>query len=94
MKQLKLNNNREWFAEHKPEFQEEQHKVKDFLFDLVKSNHILGRTILTNKVKEVFSVEQSRLDEIIENLHQENKIKLLLPNDQPENQSICWIPNR
>ncbi len=30
LKQLKLNNNREWFAEHKPEFQEKQQKVKDF----------------------------------------------------------------
>jgi uncharacterized protein (TIGR02453 family) len=30
LKQLKLNNNREWFTEHKTQFQEEQQKVKDF----------------------------------------------------------------
>ncbi|SNR58342.1 TIGR02453 family protein [Lutibacter agarilyticus] len=30
LKQLKRNNNREWFAEHKAEFQIEQQKVKDF----------------------------------------------------------------
>ena len=30
LKALKKNNNREWFAEHKSEFLEEQQKVKDF----------------------------------------------------------------
>lgn len=30
LNKLKLNNNREWFAEHKAEFQAEQQKMKDF----------------------------------------------------------------
>ena len=30
LKTLKVNNNREWFAEHKTEFQKEQKKAKDF----------------------------------------------------------------
>lgn len=34
LKTLKKNNNRDWFNEHKPEFQTEQKKVKDFYVSL------------------------------------------------------------
>jgi hypothetical protein len=69
-------------------------QAKEFLFNLVKSNQILGRNILINKVKEEFTfVKESQVEQFLQQLCQEKKIQIIPPNAQPETQSVCWIPN-
>ena len=44
LSKLEKNNNREWFTEHKPEFKEEEQKIKEFyqsLFELMSEHDLI-----------------------------------------------------
>jgi uncharacterized protein (TIGR02453 family) len=56
LSELKKNNNREWFAEHKAEFQIEQKKVKDFykaLEEKLKSHDAIDKVKLFRIYRDV-----------------------------------------
>ncbi|MTJ06433.1 ATP-binding protein [Anabaena sp. UHCC 0204] len=77
-----------------PDDEKYKKMVKEFLFNLVQTNQILGRKLLTDKAEERFNfVKDLNVELLLEELCQENKIKIIPPNEKPEKQSVCWIPN-
>ncbi len=67
--------------------------VKDFLFNLVITHQFLARMILIQNARTQFpDVNDSEIEQMINQLCQENKIKIINPTEKPESQSVCWIP--
>jgi Cdc6-like AAA superfamily ATPase len=68
-------------------------KVKGFLLNLVQTNHFLGRKTLINNGKNQFpQVNDSQLEQLIQQLCQENKIQIIDPKAKLEAQIICFVP--
>ncbi|MBD2386685.1 P-loop NTPase fold protein [Cylindrospermum sp. FACHB-282] len=70
-------------------------ECKDFLFNLVASHHFLGTQTLIKNARSTFNtVSESQINELIQQLCQENKIKILDPKAKPEAQLICLVPQK
>ncbi|MDZ8107206.1 MAG: ATP-binding protein [Nostoc sp. DedQUE12a] len=68
---------------------------KDLLFNLVKTQHFIARQELINNVRRHFPVvSESQIQELIQQLCQENKIKIIDPNLSPEAQLMCLVTNK
>lgn len=66
---------------------------KNFLFNLITTQHFMGRQALINKVREHFPiVKESQVEEVIKQLCQEKKIQILDPGSPPEAQLLCLVP--
>lgn len=68
-------------------------QVKDFLLNLVTTQQFLGRqTLIQNALNQFSQVDNSQVNQLIQQLRQENKIQILDPNAKPEAQLICFVP--
>lgn len=68
---------------------------KNFLFNLITTQHFMGRQALINKVREHFPiVKESQVEEVIKQLCQEKKIQILDPGSPPEAQLLCLVPKK
>lgn len=69
--------------------------VKDFLFNLVKTQHLLGKpTLIDNAISNFPTVNEAQINVLIQQLCQENKIQILDPKAKPEAQLICLVPHK
>jgi hypothetical protein len=67
--------------------------TKEFLLNLIKSNHFLGRlTLIENTLKKFPQVKESEVYQLIQELCQENKIQIFNPGAKPESQLVCLVP--
>jgi len=69
--------------------------VKDFLLNLVKTQHFLGKpTLIDNAISNFPTVNEAQINVLIQQLCQENKIQILNPKAKPEAQLICLVPRK
>jgi hypothetical protein len=69
--------------------------VKDFLLNLVKTQHLLGKQALINNAISSFpKVKEDQINVLIKELCEENKIQILDPKAKPEAQLICLVPQK
>lgn len=69
--------------------------VKDFLLNLVKTQHLLGKQALINNAISSFpKVNEDQINVLIKELCEENKIQILDPKAKPEAQLICLVPQK
>lgn len=67
--------------------------VKEFLVNLITTQQMMGRQKLIQNAHSQFSqVNESEIEKLIQELCQENKIKIIPHNAKPQDQSVCWIP--
>jgi hypothetical protein len=67
--------------------------VKDFLLNFVITQHFLGRqTLIQNAISQFPDVDESKIDQLIDKLCQENKIQILDDNAKKNEQLICLVP--
>jgi hypothetical protein len=70
-------------------------ECKEYIFNLVATQHFLARHILIeNACSNCCKVNESQINELIKQLYQENKIKILDPKAKPEAQLICLVPQK
>ncbi|NEP62758.1 MAG: ATP-binding protein [Symploca sp. SIO2G7] len=63
--------------------------VKDYLFNLVKTQGLMGRQILVQNICSQFTqVQESQVEQLLEQLCQEKQISILNPKEQPEAQLV------
>jgi energy-coupling factor transporter ATP-binding protein EcfA2 len=68
-------------------------EIEEFLLNLVKTQSYLARKVLIqNTVSQFSQISQSKVDNLIQQLCQDNKIQIINPNVQPEAQLICFVP--
>ena len=66
---------------------------KDFLLNLVKHHHLLGQEILIKQAKTQFTeVETAKVETLIQELIEEQKISIINPNAKAKERLICLIP--
>jgi GTPase SAR1 family protein len=67
--------------------------VKDFLLNFVISQQFLGRpTLIENTSSQFPEVDESKIDQLIDQLCQENQIRLLDDGAEKKAQLICLVP--
>lgn len=67
-------------------------EVKESLFNTVKIQGFLGRPILIQQARSQFSsVNESEVEQLIQQLCQEDKIQIVNPNAKREAQSVCLV---
>jgi len=67
--------------------------VKDFLVNLVITQLFLGRQTLIENTKNHFpDTDEAKINQLIDQLCQENKIQILDPRANPISQLICLVP--
>jgi hypothetical protein len=68
-------------------------EVKQFLLNVVITQHFLGRqTLIQNASSKFPDVVESQIDELIEQLCQESQIQILDPSADPKAQLVCLVP--
>ncbi len=73
--------------------QELLREIKEFLLNLVKHHHLLGQQILIQQAKSQFAeVEEKKIENLIQELVQDQKICFVNPNSKPKERLICLIP--
>ncbi|MFM6281300.1 MAG: ATP-binding protein, partial [Dolichospermum sp.] len=66
--------------------------VKNFLLNLVKTQSFMGvPTLISQAVSQFPDVKESEIRSLIEQLCQEDKGKIVNPDEKPEAQSICLV---
>ncbi|MDB9475320.1 ATP-binding protein [Dolichospermum circinale] len=74
---------------------EDLRPVKDFLLNLVKTQHLLGKpTLIDNAISNFSTVNEAQINVLIQQLCEENKIQILDPKAKPEAQLICLVPHK
>jgi hypothetical protein len=67
-------------------------QVKKFLLNIVKTQSFLGLTNLVDRVATQFpDVKEPEIQELIEQLSQENKVKIINPKAKLQDQLICLL---
>ena len=67
--------------------------VKEFLFNLVITQQMMGRLkLIQNACSQFSQVDEPEIEKLIQELCHENKIKIIPPNAKPQEQSVCWVP--
>ncbi len=70
-------------------------EAKEFLLNLIKTQHFMGKQTLVQNAQSQFSrLSASQIEELIQQLCQEKHIEILDPNAKPESQLICLVPKR
>jgi Cdc6-like AAA superfamily ATPase len=68
-------------------------RVKNYLLNFVISQQFLGRqTLIHNASSQFPDVDESKIDQLIDQLCKENKIQILDPRAKPKAQLICLVP--
>ena len=69
--------------------------VKNFLLNLVKTQHLLGKpTLIDNAISNFPTVNEAQINVLIQQLCEENKIQIVDPKAKPEAQLICLVPHK
>ncbi len=69
-------------------------KVEGYLYSLIETQHILGRTVFLKNAKDQFShVSDSDLESILVKMCQTGRIRIVDPSVKPEQQVICLVPS-
>lgn len=67
--------------------------VKEFLLNVVKTQIFLGRpTLVQNTLSQFSQVNESEIEQLMNQLCQEKKIQIVNPNARREAQSVCLVP--
>lgn len=67
--------------------------VKEFLLNLVKTQQFVGRqTLIQNALTRFSQVNESQVEQLIQQMCQAKQIQLIDPNAKPEAQLICLVP--
>jgi hypothetical protein len=67
--------------------------VKDFLLNFVITQQFLGRqTLIQNASSQFSDLDESKIDQLIDQLCQEKKIQILDPRAKPKAQLVCLVP--
>jgi hypothetical protein len=70
-------------------------EAKEFLLNLVKTQHFMGKqTLIQNTNSQFPKIDSSQIEKLIQQLCQERQIEILDPNAKPESQLICLVPKR
>jgi hypothetical protein len=70
-------------------------EAKEFLLNLVKTQHFMGKqALLKNTYSQFPKIDVSQIEKLIQQLCQERQIEILDPNAKPESQLICLVPKR
>jgi hypothetical protein len=70
-------------------------EAKEFLLNLVKTQHFMGKqTLIQNTNSQFPKIDSSQIEKLIQQLCQEREIEILDPNAKPESQLICLVPKR
>jgi hypothetical protein len=70
-------------------------EAKEFLLNLVKTQHFMGKqTLIQNTNSQFPKIDDSQIEKLIQQLCQERQIEILDPNAKPESQLICLVPKR
>ena len=75
--------------------QKELMEAKDFLLNVIKTQHFMGKPILIqNTLSQFSSLNETHIEDLIKQLCEEKKIQLFNPTAQPEAQLICLVPKK
>ncbi len=75
--------------------QKELMEAKDFLLNVIKTQHFMGKNILIqNTLSQFSSLNETHIEDLIKQLCKEKKIQLFNPTAQPEAQLICLVPKK
>jgi hypothetical protein len=70
-------------------------EAKEFLLNLIKTQHIMGKQALIKNIHSQFiKVGEPQIEDLIQQLCQEKQIQILDPSAKPEAQLICLVPKR
>ncbi len=70
-------------------------KAKQFMLSLIKNQQMLGRdTLMDNTLNFDMRLEPETINKLIQELRQENQIKIIGPEDNPAAQFICLVPKQ
>jgi Cdc6-like AAA superfamily ATPase len=73
----------------------ELRECQEYLFNLVTTQHFLSRqTLIQNAYGNCPKVSESQINELIQKLCKENKIKIIDSKAPPEAQLICLVPKK
>ena len=68
--------------------------VEEFILNLVRTQQFLGRqTLIQNALTRFSQVNETQVEQLIQQLCQTKQIQLLDPNAKPEAQLVCLVPN-
>ena len=68
-------------------------EVKEYLFNLVKTHQILGKKTLIEKAASNFpDLKEAQIEEAIQELYRDKKIKFLNSDNNSQAQLICLVP--
>ena len=66
--------------------------AKDYLLNLVITQQFMGRkTLIQNARKQFVQISESQIEELLNHLYQENKLRIINPKAKPEAQSVCLV---
>ncbi|MEO0967651.1 MAG: ATP-binding protein [Cyanobacteria bacterium J06639_18] len=69
--------------------------AKNFILDLVTNQHVIGRNILVQNTSNEFTMlNENKINQLIQQLCEQNRIRIINPTAPLEAQSICLIVNR
>lgn len=72
--------------------QSTEHKIKDFLLDVVKTQQLMGRQILVQNALHQFPTQdEEHLEQLIEQLSQEQQIRILDHGRDSKAQLVCLV---
>jgi hypothetical protein len=78
-----------------PNLKPSNSKVKEYLLNLIQTQHILGKlTLIDNVTAKIPDVNHPQVEQIINDLCQQNSITILNPDSKPEEQIVCWVPQK
>ncbi|MDJ0716512.1 MAG: ATP-binding protein [Prochloraceae cyanobacterium] len=87
-----IDKNKESLA---PDPKIDRKEIRDYLFSLVKTNQILGKKTLLEKTTGNFpNVKQAQIEESIQDLYRNKKIKFLNSGNNSQAQLICLLPQK
>jgi len=70
-------------------------EAKEFLLNLVKTQHFMGKqTLIQNTNSQFPKIDSSQIEKLIQQLCQERQIEILDPKAKPESQLIGLVPKR
>ena len=68
-------------------------EVKEFLLNLIKTQGLIGKEVLIQNTLIQFSqINHHRVEHLIQQFIWERKVKIVNPNDQPQNHLVCFVP--
>ncbi len=68
-------------------------KVKEVVSNLLKTNHMMGKiALIQNVINLIGQVNESDINQVIQELCDESIIRILNPQAKPQEQTICLIP--